>query len=134
MADVREARLGRGVLDVVPSGVDVDVRGEVYTTPADFGALEDGNWGRLANARNTAAGGLKNKDPKEVAKRLLRFVAYECLGIPPEVVRRERERRESKRELRAGSEGSARAVARRERLALGGWPVTGRRRSIRWRG
>lgn len=103
-ANVREALVGRGVPDVVPGGVDVDVRGEVYITPADFGALEDGDWGRLANARNAAAGGLKNKDPKEAAKRLLRFVAYECLGIPPEVVRRERERRESERELRAGSE------------------------------
>lgn len=103
-ANVREALVGRGVPEVLPGGVDVDVRGEVYITPADFEALEDGDWGRLANARNAAAGGLKNKDPKEAAKRLLRFVAYDCLAIPPDLVRRDRERKESERELRAGLE------------------------------
>lgn len=60
----------------------VEVRGEVYMRPEDF---EDINAERVAagkdpfaNPRNSAAGGLRMKDPADVKKRRLRMV---CHGI-----------------------------------------------------
>lgn len=60
----------------------VEVRGEVYMKPEDF---EDINAARVAdgkdpfaNPRNSAAGGLRMKDPVEVKKRRLHMV---CHGI-----------------------------------------------------
>ncbi|WP_273368523.1 NAD-dependent DNA ligase LigA [Corynebacterium massiliense] len=60
----------------------VEVRGEVYMRPEDF---EDINAERVANGkdpfanpRNSAAGGLRMKDPADVKKRRLRMV---CHGI-----------------------------------------------------
>lgn len=61
----------------------VEIRGEVYMTRAHFEAFNA--WSRthlgreLQNPRNTAAGSLKLKDPKETAQRKLDFFAYAVL-------------------------------------------------------
>ncbi|MCK9181436.1 MAG: NAD-dependent DNA ligase LigA [Fibrobacteraceae bacterium] len=62
-----------------PAG-DLEVRGEVYMEFKPFELLNDeferkGLKG-FQNPRNTVAGSLKLKDPKECAKRPLRFLAY----------------------------------------------------------
>jgi DNA ligase (NAD+) len=58
----------------------VDVRGEVYLRKSAFAALnrarEDAGKPLFANPRNTAAGGLRQKDPKLTAERKLSFFAY----------------------------------------------------------
>jgi DNA ligase (NAD+) len=60
--------------------VDLRVRGEVYMTFTVFNKLnqELASTGEdpLANPRNAAAGAIKLKDPYEVSKRQLSFVAY----------------------------------------------------------
>ena len=59
---------------------DFEVRGEVFINKDDFikineeQKLKDGKI--FANARNTAAGTIKQKDPKKVAERPLNFFAY----------------------------------------------------------
>ena len=62
------------------TGVDCEVRGEVYMTRADFAALnqrqEDHDRPLFANPRNSTAGTLKLQNPKAVAARRLRFYAY----------------------------------------------------------
>ena len=69
-------RLGRDI--------DLTVRGEVYIRRADFARV---NADRIAageeafkNARNTAAGSLKQLDPRLVASRPLRVIVYEAAG------------------------------------------------------
>jgi len=59
------------------------VRGEIYMTKAEFAAI---NAARAAageelfkNPRNTAAGSIKQQDPKEVAKRPMRTILYEVV-------------------------------------------------------
>lgn len=58
----------------------VEVRGEIFMLDADFQALnqamEEAGEKPYANARNTTAGTLKQKDAREVAKRTLQFTAY----------------------------------------------------------
>ena len=58
----------------------IEVRGEVYMKDDDFLALnqaaEEAGEKPYANARNTTAGTLKQKNPKEVAKRTLQFTSY----------------------------------------------------------
>jgi DNA ligase (NAD+) len=68
----------------------VEVRGEVLLTKAEFirlNALQDAKGEkRYANTRNTAAGGLRQLDPKQTAARRLRFFAYSfgvCEGFEP---------------------------------------------------
>jgi DNA ligase (NAD+) len=67
-------RLPKGVPEVI------EVRGEVYMTHADFAALnkrEAERGGRVfVNPRNTAAGALRQLDPKMTAARPLRFFAW----------------------------------------------------------
>ena len=60
----------------------VEVRGEVFIRPEDFPELNElrqKEGGKpFANPRNTAAGGLRQKDPEAVRKRKLRMI---CHGI-----------------------------------------------------
>jgi DNA ligase (NAD+) len=66
----------------LPRGVPeiVEVRGEIYLGKTDFRKLNDQQEkeGRAlyVNPRNTAAGSLRQKDPKVTAERPLRFFAY----------------------------------------------------------
>lgn len=77
--------------------MDIRVRGEVYMTFTTFNRLntELGQAGEdlLANPRNAAAGAIKLKDPYEVAKRQLSFIAY---GTPDEIKVRDSETQEMK--------------------------------------
>ncbi|MDQ2857158.1 MAG: NAD-dependent DNA ligase LigA [Candidatus Eremiobacteraeota bacterium] len=58
----------------------LDVRGEVYMGKLGFAALNAARASdglpEFANPRNTAAGGLRQKDPKMTAQRKLSFFAY----------------------------------------------------------
>ncbi len=63
-----------------PFPATIDVRGEVYLRKCAFAALNaaraaDGKQ-LFANPRNTAAGGLRQKDPRLTAERKLSFFAY----------------------------------------------------------
>lgn len=63
----------------------LEVRGEVILRIADFEAfnerlVEQGE-APFANPRNSAAGTLKRLDPKFVAERGLRFLAWECVRV-----------------------------------------------------
>lgn len=77
--------------DSVPIPDLVEVRGEIYMSKADFEALNErlteeaaatGTTPRLfANARNAAAGSLRQKDPHVTAERPLSFLAYQIGAI-----------------------------------------------------
>lgn len=71
---------------VLSEPVTLEVRGEVYLTFRTFNALnlalDDQGEEPFANPRNAASGSLKLKDPMEVARRHLLFVAY---GTPNEI-------------------------------------------------
>jgi len=58
----------------------VDVRGEIYMRRSAFAALNAARAAageaQFANPRNTAAGGLRQKDPRATAQRKLSFFAY----------------------------------------------------------
>lgn len=58
----------------------VEVRGEVYIRPEDFPGLNEERVKQgkapFANPRNTAAGGLRQKNPEDVRKRKLHFIAH----------------------------------------------------------
>ncbi|MCY3666403.1 MAG: NAD-dependent DNA ligase LigA [Gemmatimonadetes bacterium] len=62
------------------SGVDCEIRGEVYMESRDFDQLNTlraaSDEPLFANPRNSTAGSLKLQDPNLVAKRNLRFFAY----------------------------------------------------------
>jgi len=75
-----------GVPARIPAG-PVEVRGEVFLPLSRFAELRE----RFANPRNTAAGALKQKDPRATAAYGLRFVAYSLLEPGHE---RERDRLE----------------------------------------
>ncbi len=76
-------RMVRGVALRLREPVTITVRGEIYMSKAEFAQI---NEARLAageeafkNPRNTAAGTIKQMDPKEVAKRPLRTILYEVV-------------------------------------------------------
>lgn len=59
---------------------EIEVRGEVYMTYAEFQALKERSAAaggqNYVNPRNTAAGSLRQKDPSVTASRNLKFFAY----------------------------------------------------------
>jgi len=63
--------------------VSIVVRGEIYMTKAEFAAInaERAQLGEelFKNPRNTAAGSIKQQDPREVAKRPMRTILYEVV-------------------------------------------------------
>jgi len=65
-------------------GDRVEVRGEIYIPLAEFAKLneqlQEAGQEPLANPRNAAAGGLRQKDPKLVAQRRLYAYVYHVLG------------------------------------------------------
>ncbi|ACF12561.1 DNA ligase, NAD-dependent [Chloroherpeton thalassium ATCC 35110] len=63
---------------------DIEVRGEVFMTKADFEKInaERDESEQFANPRNATAGTLKQQDSREVAKRRLTMVAYYLDGRP----------------------------------------------------
>ncbi len=76
-------RMVRGVPLRLRDPIDIVVRGEIYMTRNDFAAI---NAARAAageelfkNPRNTAAGSIKQLDPKEVAKRPMHVLLYEVV-------------------------------------------------------
>jgi DNA ligase (NAD+) len=75
------------VPDRLPAGGPsrLEVRGEVYLPIATFDALnraqEEAGLRRYANPRNTAAGSLRQKDPRMTAKRGLCFWAYQVAAV-----------------------------------------------------
>jgi DNA ligase (NAD+) len=76
-------RTVRGVVLKLREPVDIVVRGEIYMTKAEFAAinaerLQEGEE-PFKNPRNTAAGTIKQMDPREVAKRPLRTILYEVV-------------------------------------------------------
>ncbi|NVB79793.1 MAG: NAD-dependent DNA ligase LigA [Kofleriaceae bacterium] len=73
----------RGVVLKLREPVDIVVRGEIYMTKAEFAAInaERAKAGEelFKNPRNTAAGTIKQMDPREVAKRPMRTILYEVV-------------------------------------------------------
>ena len=59
------------------------VRGEIYMTKAEFAAINEARAAAgeelFKNPRNTAAGSIKQQDPREVAKRPMRAILYEVV-------------------------------------------------------
>ncbi len=76
------ARTIRTVPLILEPPVDLEVTGEVYMTYSSFNQLNEELEAQVdelfANARNAAAGSLKLKDSKEVARRHLRFATHGC--------------------------------------------------------
>lgn len=74
------ARTIRALPLSLPQPVNLRVRGEVYMRFSVFDklneALAEAGEEPFANPRNAASGSMKLKDPREVAKRQLSFVAY----------------------------------------------------------
>ncbi|MBK5259586.1 MAG: NAD-dependent DNA ligase LigA [Thermoanaerobaculia bacterium] len=62
----------------------LEVRGEIYISKSDFAkinaAVEESGEAPLANPRNTAAGSLRQKDPKLVAQRRLNAFVYHLVA------------------------------------------------------
>jgi DNA ligase (NAD+) len=73
----------RGVALKLREPRDIVVRGEIYMTKAEFEAInaERVKAGEepFKNPRNTAAGSIKQQDPREVAKRPMRTILYEVV-------------------------------------------------------
>jgi len=80
--DVTEnVRTIRAIPQVLREPITVEVRGEVYMPKAAFAALnaarEEEGLQLYANPRNSAAGSLRQKDPRITAERNLSFFAYQ---------------------------------------------------------
>ena len=65
--------------------VNLEVRGEIYISKRDFAklneALEEAGEEPLANPRNAAAGAVRQKDPKLVAKKRLSAFLYHVVNV-----------------------------------------------------
>jgi DNA ligase (NAD+) len=76
-------RMVRGVALKLREPVDLVVRGEIYMTKLEFAAINaariEAGEEPFKNPRNTAAGSIKQLDPREVAKRPMRTILYEVL-------------------------------------------------------
>lgn len=61
----------------------LEVRGEIYIGKRDFAAINEGldEDDRLANARNAAAGAIRQKDPKAVARKRLSAYVYHAVSV-----------------------------------------------------
>ena len=79
-ANVRSVK---GVALKLREPVDLVVRGEIFMTKAEFEAINAERARRgeelFKNPRNTAAGSIKQQDPREVAKRPMRTILYEVV-------------------------------------------------------
>jgi len=69
----------------ITSLLEYEIRGEAYISKSDFYGTMDqpgyaGKENGLANPRNGASGGLRQKDASMTKDRKIRFVAYEILG------------------------------------------------------
>jgi DNA ligase (NAD+) len=71
-------------LKIAPRFKRLEVRGEIYISTSDFAKMneekEEAGQPPLANPRNTAAGSLRQKDPKLVAQRRLRAWVYHVVA------------------------------------------------------
>lgn len=76
-------RTVRGVPLRLRDPIDIVVRGEIYMTKAEFAAINaaraEAGEELFKNPRNTAAGTIKQLDPKQVAKRPMRTIMYEVV-------------------------------------------------------
>jgi DNA ligase (NAD+) len=76
-------RMVKGVALRLREPVDIVVRGEIYMTKEEFAAInkarEEAGEETFKNPRNTAAGSIKQQDPREVAKRPMRTILYEVV-------------------------------------------------------
>ena len=76
-------RMVKGVPLRLREPLAIVVRGEIYITKAEFAAINEARAALglelFKNPRNTAAGSIKQQDPKEVAKRPMRTILYEVV-------------------------------------------------------
>jgi DNA ligase (NAD+) len=76
-------RTVKGIALRLREPVSIVVRGEVYIAKADFVAInaarEQEGLDTFKNPRNTAAGSIKQLDPREVARRPMRAILYEVV-------------------------------------------------------
>ncbi|MBA3540291.1 MAG: NAD-dependent DNA ligase LigA, partial [Deltaproteobacteria bacterium] len=76
-------RMTRGVALRLREPRDIVVRGEIYMTRADFAKINEERAAAgeelFKNPRNTAAGSIKQQDPREVAKRPMWTILYEVV-------------------------------------------------------
>ncbi|MGE0869516.1 MAG: NAD-dependent DNA ligase LigA [Kofleriaceae bacterium] len=76
-------KMVKGVALRLREPIDIVVRGEIYMTKAEFAAINEARAAAgeelFKNPRNTAAGSIKQLDPREVAKRPMRTILYEVV-------------------------------------------------------
>jgi DNA ligase (NAD+) len=76
-------RMVKGVALKLREPIDIVVRGEIYMTKQEFAAINaaraEAGEELFKNPRNTAAGSIKQLDPREVAKRPMRTILYEVV-------------------------------------------------------
>src|SRR3954469_15260603 len=76
-------RMVKGVALRLREPIDIVVRGEIYMTKQEFAAINaaraEAGEELFKNPRNTAAGSIKQLDPREVAKRPMRTILYEVV-------------------------------------------------------
>lgn len=74
-----------GVLKEIPFKGEIDISGECIMKLSSLKEYNEREEIPLKNARNAAAGGIRNLDPKETAKRKLTFFAYN-VGFHKDIV------------------------------------------------